>query len=182
MKQPPQAFHRLLTQRGTKTDAPITIYHRDSIYLAYKVIKSQHIWSEDGQGQANFHTSRFGGGSECQQEITLIFEWTGPVEFKADSSKRNPNTLYWEPWGDSEALWSLTLGIGTTDGLKLVGISDVQISDSDPERAEKIYVLSQLAKLLVNNIEISNPEPSERKFTQVPTQGRFNRFMEKHFP
>lgn len=53
------------------------MHHRTDVYAAYKIIKSKHIWSKDGYEQANFHTERYGGGSDCKNEITLNFEWRG---------------------------------------------------------------------------------------------------------
>ncbi len=178
----PKAFQELLSQRSQRPDAPITIYHRDSIYLANKVCKSKQIWSEDGTGQANFHTDRYGGGSICEQEVTLIFEWSGEVAFKGDSSKPEPNILYWEPWGaDRENLWSLTLAMGSSKGLKLVGVSHIRIEDDDTEREQKLYALSQMAKLLVNELIITVPLLHERTHTLASSQGRLSRFVERHF-
>lgn len=182
MREPPKAFQALLAQRTERPNLPITIYHRDTIDLAYQVCRSRQLWSEDGQGQANFHTDKFGGGSICGDQITMIFEWSGPLELLSQDSQPSPNTLYWGATeADYQRLWSLVLAAGTTEGLRLVGISDVLIAAAGPEREDQLFVLAELTKLLPGNPKITVPHPNARLHSLVPRQGRLHRFIAQHF-
>lgn len=148
---------------------PITIYHRDTIYTAYKICRSRQIWSNDGHKQANFHEEKFGGGSICGDEVTLAFEWRGPRESSPPKWPAEPNVLYWAPWdANKDSLWSLVLFPGTKNGLKLVGLSHVSISSNDEEFEHKQFLLSEMAKLIVGCPQTVVPNVHQREICSCP--------------
>jgi hypothetical protein len=153
--------------------APITIYHRDTIYTAYRICRSRQIWSNDGHQQANFHEEKFGGGSICGDEVTLIFEWDGPLETTPTQWPASPNILYRIPWdGNKNSLWSLVLFPGTEHGLKLVGLSHATILDNDLEFDHKKFLLSAMASLIVGGAEITVPIATKRRRYSCPPMPR----------
>ena len=161
--------------------SPITIYHRDTIFTAYKICRSGQIWSNDGHHQANFHEEKFGGGSSCGDEITLAFEWSGSQEPSPEKWPANPNVLYRAPWdGNKRSLWSLVLFPGTTVGLKLVGFCHATISADEEDSEHKRYVLSEMAKLVVGCPTIVVPTVAERNLVscpQLPKPGLWERLV-----
>lgn len=158
-------------------DTAITIHHRDTIYAAYKICLSRQIWSQDGYQQANFHENELGGGSICGDEVTLSFQWAGPVEQSPRKWPGRPNILYRVPWlGNANSLWSLILFPGTNTGLKLVGISHVSIS-ADQELEHKQFLVSEMAKLVVGCPQVIVPTADQKLIctcAQLPPQSFWN--------
>src|SRR5690554_512808 len=161
--------------------SPITIYHRNTIYSAYKICRSGQIWSKDGYQQANFHEEKFGGGSICGSEITLIFEWSGQQAPSPEKWPAEPNVLYRAPWGGDESkLWSLVLFSGTTDDLRLVGFCHVTINSDDAGFEHKHDILSEIAKLVVGCPTIVVPEAAKRSLVpppELPKPGLWQRLI-----
>ncbi|EJE8535942.1 hypothetical protein ACWOVX_004248 [Vibrio vulnificus] len=159
------------------------LYHRTSIYTAYKIINSQQIWSNDGYEQANFHTEKFGGGSDCEDEITLHFKWSGgsPIELPnkwvgnipshVPVPKKwpgLPNTLYKAYMSGKSKLWALVLFPGTVQNLAIVDCSDVTIK-SERELKYKEYIFKEILNSLSNSpIPVSVPEPKNRRNIHLP--------------
>lgn len=146
------------------------IHHRTGVYAAYKIVKSQNIWSKDGYEQANFHTERYGGGSDCKNEITLNFEWNGSyVANPPDEWPGQVNTLYRNPWvGAPESLWALILFPGTNQGLELIGYSNVEIEENN-EAEHKRFLLKLIDKMIGENLAVSVPLRSERTSVAIPS-------------
>ncbi len=145
------------------------MHHRTDIYTAYKIIKSRQIWSKDGDGQANFHTQKHGGGSDCKDEITLNFRWDGRHDQRAPVSwPGSANTLFYVPWeGNNQLLWSLTLFPSTDTNLYLTGYSDAEIPEDD-ETEHKEYLLGLIESELNSDIPVSIPYDSKKRTTAVP--------------
>lgn len=125
------------------------VYHRTDIYSAYQIAKNQKIWSDYPYGQANFHTEKYGGGSDCKNEITLEFEWKGAcVKGSPRQWPGNVNTLYSINWlGNDDLLWSLCLFPGSNNGLYLNGFCEVAIPD-DNNKVKKEGALILLKTLI----------------------------------
>ncbi|MCY1404342.1 hypothetical protein D9M71_195480 [compost metagenome] len=118
------------------------IYHRTKIETAYKIVKTRQIWSKDPYAQANFHNQKFGGGSDCHDEITLEFMWSGTMQ-KSEPWPASPNVLHWTSWeGAPDTLFTLALFPGTSDHLTLVGVSNISPSDNYPlsNRIKEEYI------------------------------------------
>lgn len=147
----------------------IDMHHRTDVYAAYKIVKSKHIWSKDGYEQANFHTERYGGGSDCKNEITLNFQWRGAyIDTTPDKWPGSVNTLYRSPWaGAPESLWALILFPGTNKGLELVGYSNVDIPDDD-EKEHKKHLLGLIDGMLGEKVYVSVPYKHERATLTIP--------------
>lgn len=147
------------------------IYHRTDIYSAYQIAKSQQIWSNDPYGQANFHTEKYGGGSDCKNEITLEFEWKGVcVKGTPRPWPGNVNTLYSINWlGNDDLLWSLCLFPGSNNGLYLNDFFELAIPD-DNNKVKKEEILDLLKMLMQCPILLEVPFRDTRIQTIVPTK------------
>jgi len=156
-------------------------YHRTDIYNAYKKIASQQTWSKDGYSQANFHTEKYGGGSDCKNEITLHFEWNGKIaNGEPNEWPGPPNVLFEKMWsGNSEKLWSLFLFPGTNSDLVLTGFSNIEIQEGD-DFEHKNHVMKEIEKLLISPIQVAVPHKNQRKnivVPQLPKNSLFSRLF-----
>jgi len=157
---------------GSQSNTFVTgmvLYHRTDIYNAYRKAVSKQTWSKDASAQANFHTQTHGGGSDCKNEITLHFEWTGA--YSSGSPSRwpgGPNVLFPVNWEFSSCLWSLVLFPGTQSGLRLTGYSCVEIPD-DADAEHKNFLLEKLKELLAQPVDISVPLQHEQTMVPIPS-------------
>lgn len=154
------------------------IYHRTDIYSAYQIAKSQQIWSNDSYGQANFHTEKYGGGSDCKNEITLEFEWKGAcVKGEPQQWPGNVNTLYSINWlGNDDHLWSLCLFPGSNSGLYLNDFCEVAIPDDD-NKIKKEATLALLKDIIQCQILLEVPFTDARIKTIIPTKNSKSIFL-----
>lgn len=158
------------------------LYHRTDIYNAYKKVVSGQTWSKDGYQQANFHTEKHGGGSDCKNEITLHFNWSGSCE-NGEPSKwpGPPNVLFESNWPGSSSLWSLFLFPGTNVGLTLTGYSNIEIEGCDDVK-HKEFILNKIKEMTIDPIDISVPTVSNRKIIalpELPMKSLFSRLLGK---
>ncbi|MDB1113902.1 hypothetical protein [Pseudomonas extremaustralis] len=159
------------------------LYHRTDIYNAYKKVVSRQTWSKDCYQQANFHTEKHGGGSDCKNEITLHFNWSGSCA-NGEPSKwpGPPNVLFESNWPGSSSLWSLFLFPGTNAGLTLTGYSNIEIEGCDDVKHKK-FILNKIKEMTIDPIDISVPTVSKRKIIisvpELPMKSLFSRLLGK---
>lgn len=139
------------------------IYHRTDVDTAFKIVISKQIWSKDGYGQANFHTEKYGGGSQCKNELTLAFEWKGKVlENEPKKWPGKKNILYCVPWaGDTDRLWSMVLFKGTDENLFFIGLDKIEIP-VDEEKKNKEETIRFINSKLKAPLAIKVPEEINR--------------------